>query len=78
MLWQVRYLIVHTSNWWPGEKLLVSPLSVERIDRDGSTIHIAETRQRVKDSPPYVAADTVDGAFEELFHAYYGFRGARL
>lgn len=77
-LWQVRYLIVHTSRWWPSEKLLVSPLSVERIDRHESTIHIAETRQRVKDSPPYIAADTVDGAFEELFHTYYGLRGASL
>jgi hypothetical protein len=77
-LWQVRYLIVHTSSWWPGEKLLVSPLSIGGIDRDASTIHIAETRQRVKDSPPYIAADIVDGAHEELFHTHFGFRGARL
>ena len=77
-LWQVRYRIVHSSSWWQREKLLVSPLSIRGIDRDGSTIQIAETRQRVKDSPPYIAADTVDGAFEELFHTYFGFRGARL
>ncbi len=76
-LWQVRYLIVHTSNWWAGEKLLVSPLSVGRIDWARSIIHLDVSRQKVKDSPPYAAAQTVDGAFEELFHSYYGFRGAR-
>ncbi len=76
-LWQVRYLVVHTSSWWPGEKLLVSPLSIDWIDRARSIIHLDVTRQKVKDSPPYVAADTVDGAFEELFHTYYGIRWAR-
>jgi hypothetical protein len=76
-LWQVRYLVVHTSSWWPGEKLLVSPLSIAWIDWARSIIHLDVTRQKVKDSPPYVAAETVDGAFEELFHSYYGFRGAR-
>ncbi len=76
-LWQVRYLVVHTSSWWPGEKLLVSPLSIDWIDRARSIIHLDVTRQKVKDSPPYVAADTVDGAYDELFHTYYGLRLAR-
>ena len=59
-LWQVRYLIVHTSSWWPGEKLLVSPLSIDWIERARSIIHLDVTRQKVKDSPPYVVAETVD------------------
>jgi hypothetical protein len=76
-LWQVRYLIVHTSSWWPGEKLLVSPMSIDWIDWARSIIHVGVTRQKVKDSPPYVPAETVDGAFEALFHSYYGIRWAR-
>jgi hypothetical protein len=76
-IWQVRYLIVHTSSWWPGEKLLVSPQSIDALDWARSIIHLDVSRQKVKDSPPYVAADTVDGAFEELFHTYYGIRWAR-
>ncbi len=75
--WQVRYLVVHTSSWWAGEKLLVSPLSIDWIDWARCIIHLDVTRQKVKDSPPYRAAETVDGAFEELFHSYYGFRGPR-
>ena len=76
-LWQVRYLIVHASSWWPGEKLLVSPFSIDWIDWARSIIHLDVTRQKVKDSPPFVAAQTVDGAFEESFHTYYGIRWAR-
>jgi hypothetical protein len=76
-LWQVRYLIVHTSDWWPGEKVLVSPLSIDWIDGARSITHLNVTRQKVKDSPPYVAGETVDGAYEELFLTYYGIRWAR-
>lgn len=76
-LWQVRYLVVHTSSWWPGEKFLLSPLSIDWIDWARSIIHLHVTRQKVKDSPPYVAAETVDGAFEELFETYYGIRWVR-
>jgi hypothetical protein len=76
-LWRVRYLVVHTSSWWPGEKLLVSPLSIDWIDWARSIIHLDVDRQKVKDSPPYVAAETVDGAFDDRFQTYYGFRWAR-
>ncbi len=76
-LWQVRYLVVDTSNWWSGQKLLVSPLSIDWIDWARSIIHLDVTRQKVKDSPPYVVTDTVDGAYEELFETYYGIRWLR-
>jgi len=76
-LWQVRYLTVHTSSWWTDDKRLISPFSIDWIDRARSIIHLDVTCQKVKDSPPYVAADTVDGAFEESFHSYYGIHWAR-
>ncbi len=75
--WQVRYLVVHTSSWRTGEKLLVSPLSINGIDWTRSVIHLAVTCQKVKDSPHYDAAQTVDGAFDELFNTYYGIRWTR-
>ena len=73
-LWQVRYLTVHTSHWWPGEKVLISPRSVDWIDWARSIIHLDVTRQKVKDSPPYI---TADGAFEASFHSHYGIRLGR-
>lgn len=76
-MWHVRYLVVHTSSWWVGEKTLVSPQSIAWIDWARRNIHLDVTRQKVKDSPPYNARQTVDGAFESLFHSYYGFRGPR-
>jgi sporulation protein YlmC with PRC-barrel domain len=72
--WQVRYVLVKTGNWWPGEKVLISPQSVELIDWVQETIHLGVTRQKVKDSPPYVPTTTVDGAYDESFLTYYGIK----
>jgi hypothetical protein len=29
--WAIRYLIIDTKNWWPGKKVLVSPLWIDRV-----------------------------------------------
>ena len=75
--WQVRFLTVHTSTWSTEEKRLISPLSIAAIDWMRAIIHLDVTCQKVKDSPAYLAAETVDGAFDALFHTYYGIRWAR-
>jgi hypothetical protein len=76
-LWQVRYMTVHTANWWPGEKVLISPRSVDWIDVARGIIQLDVTRQKVKDRTSYVATETVDGAFEASFDSYYGIRFIR-
>jgi hypothetical protein len=30
--WGIRYITVNTRNWWPGERVLISPRSVWEID----------------------------------------------
>ncbi len=75
--WQISYLMVHSSTWWTDDKRLISPLSIEGIDSARSIIHLDVACQKVKDSPRYVPSETVDGAFDELFHSYYGLRWIR-
>lgn len=29
--WAIHYLIIDAQNWWPGEKVLVSPQWIERV-----------------------------------------------
>ena len=50
--WQIRYLVVDTSNWIGGHWVAVSPASVTRFDSAGRAIHLALTRDEVKSSPP--------------------------
>jgi hypothetical protein len=65
--WSIRYIKVDTRNWWPGERVLISPRSVREIDWADKLIHLDVSRQEVKDSPSYDPSITVDGAYEEKF-----------
>jgi hypothetical protein len=72
--WRIRYINVDTENWWPGEKVLISPRSVREIGWTDGLIHLDVNRHKVKDGPPYDPSITVDGDFEEKFLTYYGIR----
>jgi hypothetical protein len=50
--WNFRYLIVDTREWWSGEEVLLSPLTVEAIDWPRREIRLNVTGEQVKASPP--------------------------
>jgi len=72
--WGIRYIKADTRNWWPGERVLISPRSVREIDWARRLIHLDVNRQKVKGSPSYDPSITVDGAYDEKFLTYYGIR----
>jgi hypothetical protein len=69
--WSIHYLVIDTKNWWPGKRVLVSPRSVTEIDWTDNLVKINVSRQRVKDSPAYDEATTVDRTYERKYHNYY-------
>ncbi len=69
--WTVCYLTVDTGNWWPGERVLISPRSILKIDWVAKMIYLNVDRDTVKKSPPYDPAVTVDGGYDEKYLAYY-------
>lgn len=70
--WAIRYLKVDTKNWWPGERVLIAPQSVQDIDWAERLIHLNVNRDKVKGSPSYDPSVAVDGAYDEKFLTYYG------
>ena len=32
--WTIRFMVVDTTNWWAGEKVLIAPAWIERVDWD--------------------------------------------
>ncbi len=70
--WSIHYLVVDTSNWWIGKKVLISPRSVKTIDWSERTIGLDVDRQRIKDSPAYDAQTLIDRPYEKQFHEHYG------
>jgi sporulation protein YlmC with PRC-barrel domain len=70
--WSIHYLIIDTKNWWPGERVLVSPHSAKEISWTDRLVRLDVDRQTIKASPAYDPSTTVDRAYERQFHTYYG------
>lgn len=71
--WAVRYLVIEAGSWFAERKVLISPISVSRIDWDTRTIAIDLTRRRVEASPPIDTDKPVSRQHEADFSNYYGF-----
>ncbi len=76
--WGIRYILIDTRNWWPGEKVLIAPCSVRDIEWTGKLVALDVTREQVKGSPRYDPSKTTDRAYDEQLHAYYGWPGYGL
>ena len=72
--WSIRYLVVDTGTWWPDQKVLIAPQSIGSIASADKAISLIVDQAKVKSSPAYSPAMTVDGTYEEKFLTYYGIR----
>lgn len=70
--WEIRYLVIDTSNWWGGKKVLVAPHWASRISWSDSKVHVDLSRQAIKKSPEWNANVAIDRAYEERLYDYYG------
>ena len=69
--WALRYLIVDTSNWWVGHKVLISPQWIKDVSWSDSSVSVNVARQAVKDSPPYDPSVTVDREHEKTLYRFH-------
>ena len=70
--WEVRYLVVETSAWWFGKRVLIAPQWATSIDAVQRKVTIRKTRESVRNSPGWEPSAGVDRAYESRLHEYYG------
>jgi hypothetical protein len=70
--WAIRYLEVATRNWWPGAKVLVSPLWVDEVNWEGSRVYVGLSRETIKSSPEYLESMPITREYEEKLYLHYG------
>jgi hypothetical protein len=70
--WAIRYLEVATQNWWPGQKVLVSPDWVERVSWADSSVYVGLSREAIKSGPEYTDATPITREYENRLHLHYG------
>ena len=49
--WQIRYLVVDTSNWMGGKWVAISPASVTNIEWPERRVYVALTQDEIRNSP---------------------------
>ena len=70
--WAIRYVVVNTSNWWVGHKVLVSPEWITEVNWTDKSVSIDLTRNTLKESPPYDSAEDLNRRQESGLYLHYG------
>jgi hypothetical protein len=73
--WAIRYLVVDTSNWWMGHKVLIAPPWITGVHWQEQTVSVDLSRDAVKSSPVYDPAALLDREWERNLHTHYGRTG---
>jgi hypothetical protein len=73
--WAVRYIIVDTSNWWVGHKVLIAHEWIREVEWAGRTVSIDLTRQAVRDAPHYDPAIPWSSRMDLSLYQHYGRTG---
>ncbi len=73
--WEIRYLIVNTSNWWAGKKVLIAPLWIESVSWSERKVVIDLTRDAIKRSPEFADQSLLTHDYETNLYGHYNRKG---
>jgi hypothetical protein len=74
--WEIRYLILDTSNWWLGQHVLMSPHAIKQLDWSEHRVQLNVTREQVKASPAWDPIKLMDQDYMKQLHGHYGWPGS--
>jgi sporulation protein YlmC with PRC-barrel domain len=70
--WTVRYIVVRTGSWLTGRSVLLSPMSIARLEWDRARIDFKLTDEQIKGAPDADLAQPISRRFETEYSGYYG------
>ena len=73
--WAIRYLIIDTSNWWLGHKVLVAPHWITGVRWSDRTVDVNLSRELIKSAPVYDGNAELTRDQELSLYRHYGRRG---
>lgn len=70
-VWAIRYLIIDTTNWFGGKKVLISPKWIDHISWNDSKVFINLSIEEIKESPDYSEEVLLTRDYEAQLHNFY-------
>jgi sporulation protein YlmC with PRC-barrel domain len=71
----IRYLVINTSNWWSGKKILISPKWISSVSWEDSKVFVGLELEEVKNSPEYTDMSLLNRDYEDKLHNHYNRQG---
>jgi len=69
--WAIRYLVVDTRNWWPGEKGLVPPAWIGALRWEDRAVDVNADRKDIQEAPAFDPTQPITLAYEMQLAQYY-------
>jgi sporulation protein YlmC with PRC-barrel domain len=69
--WAIRYLVVDTSNWWLGHKVLIAPQWIDAVRWIDQSVTIDLDRQTVQGAPVYESTRQLNREREIALYRHY-------
>jgi hypothetical protein len=51
--WAIRQVVIDTSNWWLGHKVLIAPWWITKVQWSEQLVSVDLTQESISNSPPY-------------------------
>ena len=66
--WRIRYIVVETTSWWPGHKILVAPPWVSQLSWGTSELYAHIRREPFKELEEYDSVGMLTREYETRLH----------
>lgn len=70
--WLIRYMVVDTSHWLSGRKVIIPPDWISKIDWPQAKVIVDVSKEVVKKSPEFNPSAPVNREYEIRLYDYYG------
>ena len=70
--WTIRYIVVETGPWLFGERVLLAPRALQRLEWDEERVSVALTQRQIEEAPNADLAQPVSEQQLREMHTYYG------
>ncbi len=70
--WAIRYIVVDTRNWLPGNKVLISVRWISGVSWPEMEVYVDLTQDEIKSAPQWDPDTPVDCEYETRLHEHYG------
>ena len=70
--WAIRHVVIETSNWWVGHKVLVAPRWIKGVQWSDRSLSVDLSRDSIKNAPAYDATVEWSESEDQLLDRHFG------